>query len=108
MTAKKRKDFGHVSSCSCDDCTDDTLVDQTVDLLKLLMKRSPKMVKHLSQGKRGGSSPLGPMAMDWGFDLARPYPDFKGICRGILSYDDPNFQDDDTDLNIFQCHFTLP
>ena len=22
MTAKKRKDFGHVSSCSCDDCTD--------------------------------------------------------------------------------------
>jgi hypothetical protein len=30
-----------------------------VDLLKLLMKRSPKMVKHLSQGKRGGSSPLG-------------------------------------------------
>ena len=22
MTAKKRKDFGHISSCSCDDCTD--------------------------------------------------------------------------------------
>jgi len=122
---KFEKDFGHVSFCSCDDCTDDTLVDQAVDLLKLLMKRSPKMVKHLSQGKRGGSSPLGPMAMDWGFDLARPYPDFKdigkcyvsyfrnfpivkGICRGILSYDYPNFQDDDTDLNTFQRHFTLP
>ena len=127
MTAKKRKDFGHVSSCSCNDCTDDTLVDQTMESMKLLMKRSSKMVKNLIEGKRGGSSPLGPMSMDWGFDLAEPYPKFKdigkcyvsyfrkfpiikGICRGnqgILSYDYPKFQDDNEDLNIPHLQFTL-
>ena len=37
-------------------------------------------------GKRGGSSPLGPMAMDWGLDLAMPYPDFKDIGKCYMAY----------------------
>jgi len=57
-----------------------------MNLINLLDKKSPKMLKALALGYRGGSSPLGPLAMDWGLDLARPYPDFKDVGKCYMAY----------------------